>query len=230
METYQRAAKREYEIVKANIRTANHEVILKYYRGFTNLQIIELWSKIKPLLVEHGIVAFGVIEITTRTHIFPNGEQYDYPTKKCHYHFLIESDLSPKQLRTIFIGACLDAGLCYTKPNKNFGLVYEQIPDRKEFLRKCRYILKYAEYAGQAILFRPYTGINKIYSIGRWFINPDGTRANKEKIWDEIVAGWYPENSTTTQRQPLKFTIQFTIPCNGILGIIFNSLFTKKGK
>ena len=206
-ETYDNAARREYHLLLANARQANHLITLKYFRNFTNLQIIALWSLLKPLLIQHGITGFAVIEITTRRHVEPDGTYWDYPICQCHYHILVESDLSERRLRYIFNQSCLDVGL----DKDAFEVQYEAIPDRETFERKCRYILKHIEYKHQAILFRPKTGINKICAIGDWFINPDGSKMNKDKKWDEIVDSWYPERIAARQPQPFSVSFQFSL-------------------
>ena len=207
METYQHAAKREYELLLANYRQANHLITVKYFRKFTNLQIIPLWSKLKTLLQQQGITAYVVIEITTRRHIFPDGGYRDYPIKKIHYHFLIDSELSEPQLRVIFNRACLDAGLA----KDAFEVQYEVIPDRKTFKHKIEYVLKFGKFAKQAILFKRYTGINKIDMINAWFINADGTRVNKEKMWKELVGDWYSYKPETEPPQPISITIRLSV-------------------
>ena len=213
METYQHAAKREYELLLANYRQANHLVTVKYFRKFTNLQIILLWSKLKTLLQQQGIIAYVVVEITTRRHIFPDGGYRDYPIKKIHYHFLIDSDLSEPQLRVIFNRACLDAGLVH----EAFEVHYEVIPDRKTFKHKIEYVLKFGKFAEQAILFKPKTGIDKIdtieadYVTGAWFIKADGTRANKDKMWKELVGDWYSDKPDTKHQQPISITIRLSV-------------------
>ena len=204
--TYQNAAKREYELLLANYRQANHLVTIKYFREFTNLQIIALWSELKTLLTQQGIIAYVVIEITTRRHIYPDGRYRDYPIRRVHYHILVDSNLSECRLREIFNCACLDAGLV----KDAFEVHYAIIPDRETFEHKARYILKYKTFKKQAILFKPHTGINKICSINTWFINSDGTPANKEKMWKAIVAGWYPDNAVTKQPQSIRITIRLS--------------------
>ena len=206
METYQHAAKREYELLLANHRQANRLVTVKYYREFTNLQVIAIWSVLKAILTQHDIIAYVVIEITTRRHIYPNGEYRDYPINKVHYHLLVDSNLLEIQLRYIFNQSCLDAGLAKDK----FEVLYEEIHDRKTFERKVKYILKFDIYAEQAILFKRYTGINKVDMINTWFINADGTRANKDKMWKAIVDGWYPNQPENEPPQPIRITIRLS--------------------
>jgi hypothetical protein len=159
---------------------------------------------LKTLLKQQGIIAFVVVEITTRRHILPDGKHRDYPINRIHYHILVDSNLSERRLRGVFNHSCLDAGLA----KKEFEVHYEAIPDFEKYERKCRYILKYKTFKKQAILFRPGTGINKIGTIGVWFINADGTRANKDKMWKSIVDGWYPK--TKQQQNTLRITIRLS--------------------
>jgi hypothetical protein len=162
---------------------------MKYLREFTAREIQTRWERLKASLQKQSIIAFAVAEITTRRHILLDGSHWDYPINQIHYHCLVESDLSERQLRKIFNCACLDAGLM----KGEFEVHYESIPDRKNFKHKCEYILKHGKFKDQAILFQPGTGINKICSIGRWFVNANGSRASKDKMWESIVASWYPK-------------------------------------
>ena len=184
-ETYQNSARREYLLLLANPRQdANHLVTLKYFKEFTAEEICMTWSRLKALLIRQDIVAYSVIEITTRPQKLSNGMWKDYPTNRVHYHFLVKSDLPERQLRKIFNSSCVDAGLA----REVFEVHIRTIPDRKVFERTCKYVLKFDTYKHQAILFQPETGINKVCSIGTWFINVDGTRANKDKMWKSIVS------------------------------------------
>jgi len=185
--TYQNAARREYYLLLTNPRQANHLVTVKYLEEFTAQKIRATWLLLKESLKRQGIIAFVVIEITTNPHVLPDGSRRYYPINRVHYHALVDSDLSERQLRIIFKCSCRVAGL----ERGEFGIMYESISDRQAFEHKCKYILKFDNFLEQAILFRPCIGISKICSIGRWFINSDGSRADKERMWKSIVAKWY---------------------------------------
>jgi hypothetical protein len=148
-------------------------------------------------LEQEGIIAYYVAEITR--------DGYGKPINQIHYHFLIDYHFSKHRLIRIFKDACRYAGL---ELGKDCRVLHYPIPDSKEFERRCRYILKYKTYKIRAILFQPKTGIDKIGAIGQWFINADGTRACKKKMWNSIVAGWYPE---TNQRKPISITIRLSV-------------------
>jgi len=195
-ETYQNAARREHALLLANPRQhVNHFVTLKYFREFTAEEIRATWLALKALLIQHGIVAYSVIEITTRPQKLPSGTWKHYPTNRVHYHCMVDSSLPERQLRNIFNSSCVDAGLS----KEDFEVQYESMPDRKTFERKAKYVLKFDTYKNQSILFRPGTGINKTCSIGRWFINADGTKMNKDKVWESIVAGWFPNKEALNE-------------------------------
>jgi hypothetical protein len=185
-ETYQNAARREYHLLITNPRQGNHFVTLKYFRTFSALEVRTTWSKLKALLKQH-VVGYAVVEITTRSYVLPDGRRWNSPINRIHYHILVDSDLSERQLRNVFNSSCLEVGL----ERKEFEVQYEAIPDRRTFEHKAKYILKFDNFSDQAVLFQPGTGINKVCSIGRWFINADGSRANKDLMWKSIVAGWY---------------------------------------
>jgi len=199
-DTFQNTARREFTLLSANHRWANHLVTLKYLTEFTAFEICAIWFALRALLKLRHVIAFAVAEITTRSHVLPDGSRRYFPINRIHYHILVDSDLSERQLRGVFNRSCLDAGLM----KGEFEVQYEPIRNRREFEHKCKYILKFDTFAEQAILFQPGTGINKVCSIGRWFINPDGTRANKDKMWKSIVAGWYQNkaaaDSTSTSK------------------------------
>jgi hypothetical protein len=190
-ETHENASRREYHLLITNPRAANHLITLKYLREFTAQKICSTWSILKALLKQQGIVAYVVVEITARSHFLPDGSRRYFPINKIHYHFLVDSILSARQLRDIFNRSCLDVGLI----KNEFEVQHEIIPDRRTFEHKCEYCLKFNKFKDQAILFRPGTGINKVASIGRWFVNADGTRASKDSMWKSLVAGWYPKTA-----------------------------------
>ena len=194
-ETQQNAARREYELLLANPRQANHFITLKYFEEYTAEEIRTTWSRLKALLVQQSIIAFSVIEITTFPCIQSDGRRWDCPINKVHYHILVDSDLAERQLRNIFNSSCINVGLS----KEDFEVQYESIPDRQRFEHKAKYILKFDNFKEQAILFRPGTGVHKTCSIGRWFINADGSKMNKDKKWESIVAGWYPKKIAPKQ-------------------------------
>jgi len=183
-ESCQRAARRQYHLLINNHRQANYEIVVGYRKEFFVQELLEQFALIKEWLQKHKIIAFHVVEITE--------DDFGYPLNHIHYHFLIDWHYSKRRLHNIFKDACCHAGL---QPTEHRVLRPKLIPDRKTFEHKVKYILKYDKFADQAILFQPGTGIAKIGAIGRWFINPDGTKANKKAMWKNIVAGWYPNNS-----------------------------------
>ena len=199
LETYQNAARREYHLLLANHRQTRHCLTLRYDKEFTFEEINSRWSVLKDLLKQWGIIAFMVSEVTTHRYLTPDGNFKSYPINKMHRHFLVANDWSERRLCLTFNRACIDAGFT----PKEFTILYERIRDRKHFEDKAKYILKYDQYAYMAVLFRWYTGIRKIEAIGSWFINPDGTRMNKDKAWKAIIVSWYPE-PLPEPRQPVR--------------------------
>jgi hypothetical protein len=169
-ETYQRAAGREYQLLLANCREANHEIVIGYLREYFIQDLLDQFSLIKEYLRNEGIIAYYVSEIT--------GNGFGKPVNRIHYHFLVDYHKSKHRLKGIFKDACRYAGLTV---GSDCIVKYDNIPDRETFERKAKYILKYDNFKEQAILFRPKTGINKTGMINDWFINADGTRAIKKK-------------------------------------------------
>ena len=194
IESYQRAARREYHLLLANHRQANHEIIINYLNEFFVAILLEQFSRIKEYLKQHAITAYHVAEITT--------DGFGHPVNRIHYHFLVDWHDSEHRLKTIFKDACQHAGL---KLGTDFRIVHCPIHDRQTFEHKAKYILKYDNYANQAILFGLRIEINKIGKIGHWFINADGTKISKEKMWKSIVAGWYPPKQKT-----IRITVRFS--------------------
>ena len=140
--TYQSAARREYELLLKNSRVANHLITVNYFREYSAQEIGMKWKVLKASLQQQGIIAFVTVEVTTKPHVLPNGELEYYPVNRIHYHCLVDSSLPERQLRTIFKQSCFDAGLSV----KEFRVLYEAIPDRKSFERKCKYILKFDNF------------------------------------------------------------------------------------
>ena len=83
METYQNSAKREYELLMANPREANHEIVIGYLKEHFIKDLIKQFSLIKEHLTQSGIIAYQVAEITT------NG--FGKPVNRLHRHFLIDA-------------------------------------------------------------------------------------------------------------------------------------------
>ena len=152
METYQNAAKREYDLLMANHREGNHEIVIGYLKEYGIQDLLNHFSLIKEHLTNDGIIAYQVAEITR--------DGYGKPVNRIHYHFLIDYHHSKRRLVNAFKEACLYAGL-QVGTGKDCMVKYRPIPDSVEFERRCRYILKYKKYQRRAILFRPKTGIDK---------------------------------------------------------------------
>jgi len=216
-ESYQNAAKREFDLLKANPRTANHEIVIGYLKEFPILEIREQFSRIKEWLRRHRITAYIVTEITR------DGQKK--PTNKIHYHCLIDSRLSVRRLRCIFNQACQYAGL---QRKEDYRVMYSSLSNRGEFLGKARYILKYGpEFFDKTILFRPKRDFshnkstNKIHHI-RWFIDADGNSISKADLWKSLVGKWYPKETDdvpqeATQRRSVKIRLRFgeAMPTDG---------------
>ena len=169
-ETYENAARREYELLLSNYRQANHEIVIGYWREFFIQDLLGQFSMIKDYLKQIGIIAYHVAEISD------NG--FGKPVNQIHYHFLIDYYYSKSRLIKTFKDACRYAGL---QIGKDCIVKYASIPDRETFKRKAKYILKYDTFKEQAILFRTKTGIDKTGMINDYFINADGTKASKKK-------------------------------------------------
>jgi hypothetical protein len=175
--TYQNAARREYHLLLANYREANHILTIGYRHDYFIQELIDQFSLIKEYLQAEGIVAYHVAEITR--------DNFGNPVNQIHYHFLVEYYSFKHRLIRIFKNACRYAGL---EIGKDCRVLYEPIPDSVVYERKCRYVLKYKTYKKRAILFRPKTRIKKIGMINKFFINADDTKANKE---NEFLRNFY---------------------------------------
>ena len=200
MATYQNAARREYHLLLSNCREANHEIVIGYQREYFIQELIDQFVLIKEHLTNEGIIAYCVAEITT--------DGFNNPVNRIHYHFLIDYPGFKHRLKRIFINACRYAGL---QLGSDCKIKYYSIPDSEVYERKCRYILKYKTFKKWAILFQPGTGINKVGMVNHFFINADGSKANKKKMWKSIVAGWYPDKSVAEQRQSIRVTIRLSV-------------------
>ena len=217
LESYQKAAWKEYSRVIDNPRRTEHEIVINYRNEFSIQEIKDQFKLMRKYLQEQGIIAFSVAEISRNK--YKTG-----PVNHLHRHFLVDSDsldLSEKLLRDIFKGACRYAGLQPDEPNildspdapkKNCEVKYQKIDNNdskgntytpeESFQRRVRYILKYNSYNRTPILFQSKSayphlkkGIDKIASIGNWFINPDGTKANKTKMWEKRCIRKHPESA-----------------------------------
>ena len=184
----------EYHLLMAGHRRARHEIGINFLKRFTISEIKDKFKLIREYLVEYEITAFSIVEISR--------DGYGNPVNRVHYHFLIDSDLSKRQLRETFKSACRHAGLHPNKsePDRTCRVLYRPIPDPKRdvdkqgnplspeeaFDKRVRYILKYNTLK-KPILFRRRRDrekrINKIASINQWFINSDDSPMHKKKKW-----------------------------------------------
>jgi len=201
--TYQNAARKEYHLLLNNYREANHEIVIGYLREYFIQELLDQFAIIKEHLTSEGIIAYYVAEVTT--------DDFNNPVNQIHYHFLIEYHGFTHRLKRIFKCACRLAGL---QLGRDCRVLYDPIPDGEVYEHKCRYVLKYKTFKKQAILFQPGTGINKVGMVNHFFINPDGTRASKEDLWQSIVSSWYP-NPITEQQQSMRVSIRVSVSLQG---------------
>jgi len=198
LESYQKSAKREYDLLLYNQRRTIHEVRINHWEVYSPEEINEIFQLIKDSLRANSIIAYSVIEITR--------DKYSNPSNKIHRHFLVDSDsmiLSEQVLREVFKTACIYSGLRPDQPFKNCEVKYRPVPDlrtdrdqygnlltpEQAFKKRVKYILKYAIPTRAPILFQQYIGINKIDRVGKWF------SATKEKMYDNLLESWYPEQA-----------------------------------
>jgi len=201
---YQYTAGLEYPLVRDNPRRPRHEIIINYLEEFFIQDILEKFRWIKERLEEHGVVAYSVVEIT-------RDDYKKHPVNWLHYHFLVDSHLSKGPLVEVFKEACIHAG---HKLDETCRVHHRPIPDPKRdkdkngnlfpyevaFRRRLAYILKYDIPTRPPILFRPETdfphlkkGISKTDMVGHYFINEDGTRANKGDLRNARRIRRHPE-------------------------------------
>jgi hypothetical protein len=239
LESYQRKAWEQYNLVLMNLRRPEHEIIVNYLEEFYIEEIQDKFRLIKEYLQKQQIIAFSVVEIT-------RDKSKIWPINQIHYHFLITSNnagsISENLLREVFKEACRYAGLVPDAPdtinvpdapNQNCIVHYSPIPDPKRdrdrygnlltydqaFNKRVRYILK-CNTMRKPILFRSGTGINKIASIGRYFINPDGSRADKGLMWAKWCILKYPKSAAEKFLQEIiQYLPKITVKYSGAVRI-----------
>lgn len=197
-ESYQKNAKREYELLLANHRQANHKIVIGFLKEYFIWEILAKYKIIKEWLRKQKIVAYIFIEITE--------DGYGNPANRIHCNFLVDSRLSESRLRMIFKEACTQAGF---RLNEDCRVLYSSINSRDEFIHEAKYGLKFDRFADQAILFRPKTGINKVDRLGNWFIDANGEKISKHDLWETCLDKWFPgrcKPKQETGQKPLEAT------------------------
>ena len=171
LESYQNGAHKESMILRWNNRLPTKEMVLHFLKVFTAGEIKEILKVVFADLRKNGIEGVANIEFTTRG-------QYGKPNNTVHSHILTDDPRKITELKKILIKACEQHGLVC---GKDFSITSQkEIPDPDGYID---YFTKYG-YLHRVILFQPKTGINKFYSIGKWFEKGRG----KGEIWNEIKA------------------------------------------
>ena len=114
LQSYQKAARKEYTLMLMNPRRPEHEIVISYQEEFFVQDIVDKFKLIKEYLQQQGIIAYSVTEIT-------RDKSKTRAVNRIHYHFLVTRDdtsiLSENLLRKVFKGACRYSGLTPDKPD-----------------------------------------------------------------------------------------------------------------
>lgn len=170
LESYNNAAKQEVCLLMKNNRRPKHSIVLHLLMNLGVNGIRKRWKKIKAYLRKVGIIAYCVIEITRDK----NGN----PTDRVHYHILVDSPLSEKELRSLFRDCCLCSGL----EENDFRIDYKAV---HKFLGLVCYITK-LNRPEKVILFVKNTGIRKFETIGNWYLDESGNPITRKAAWEKI--------------------------------------------
>ena len=171
LESYQYGAHKESMILRWNHRLPTKELVLNFLQVLSPKEINDYLKMIFDYLKEHGIEAIANIEFTTRG-------KYKKPNNTVHSHMLTDDPRKIKDLIDLLIAACESIGLI--KGTDFWISNHRELPDPDGYID---YFTKYG-YSHKVILFKPKTGINKFYTIGKWFKKGRG----KGQIWNEIKA------------------------------------------
>ena len=166
-ESYQHGACKKTLILRRNDRIPTQEFVLHFLKELPSSEIREYRKKIFRVLEDNGLEAVANLELTRGK----NGK----PNNCVHSHILTDDQRSEPELRKLLEMACERQGL--VKDN-DFCITFESLYDG---YWRFNYFTKYGEkHFYNVILFEKNIGLNKFYTIGKWFHKP------QVQIWDDI--------------------------------------------
>ena len=168
-ESYQNGACKKTRILRWNGRIPTQEFVLHFLKELLPEDIRERRRRIFRYLKEHGLEAVANIELTKDLDGTPNN---------CvHFTLITDDPRSETEIRTLFETACWNCGLI---KDIDFCITYEKLTYG---YWRFNYFTKYGvKYFYEVILFEPGTGLDKFYTIGKWFRKP------QKQIWEDIKA------------------------------------------
>ena len=98
MQSYMKAARQESWILENNYRVPKHEIVLRYHKMYSILEIRNNWKRLRLKLNKVKIIFAASIELTDGVDGSPNN---------CiHYHLLIDSKLPRQELMEMMKTIC----------------------------------------------------------------------------------------------------------------------------
>ena len=166
LESYQNGAHKELLILCRNGRLPTVDVVIGFLKEKTPAEIMEYRTKISRYLNRHKVEAAVGLELT-------KGE--DGLANNCvHLHNIIDDTRHKNVITGLFDKACLSSGL----KSGEYKITYRQLWDGYKYLE---YFVKYGKHGKDNILFQSGTGLQRFYTIGKWFTK------SKKVLWEEII-------------------------------------------
>ena len=167
--SYDKAAKSEAVALLLNGRVPNYVITLKYQVEMSAKQIRELWSLHSRRLRLAGIIGRVALEIT-------KDKRRQRPVNRVHYHIVVQDTRTPAELRALFREVCRCA-----MPMNSFSVTCLPIDN---WFRSVWYFVKYKRLDNYP--FRANLGLQKFYTIGKWWVDQDGTPRTRASIEEDI--------------------------------------------
>ena len=164
--SYNKAAKREAVVLLLNGRVPDYNIRLNYLVEMPAKQIADLWREHSARLRRAGIVARVAIEIT-------KDKRRRKAVNRVHYHLAVQDTRTPAELRAIVRNVCR----CEMKLG-SFRVTCKPITDWQN--KDVWYFVKYKKRSNY--LFRPHLPLQKFYTVGKWWVNKDGTPSTRGSI------------------------------------------------
>ena len=180
-ESYQFGACKKTQILRWNNRIPTQEFVLHFLKMYSAKEIREYRKKIFRVLTDNGLEAVVNIELT-------RGED-GKPCDRVHFTIITDDPRSEKELRQLLEMACERQGLVN---KKDFCITYEKLNNG---YWRFNYFTKYGKkYFYKVILFEKNLGLDKFYTIGKWFHKP------QVQIWEDIKAFMAAKDGTDIEK------------------------------
>jgi len=177
IESNQNAALREITILRRNGRIPKIDYKVRFLKEFfadeINAHRKNIFEVMRNVRLQERLNVRCPISLEAVVALELTRGEDDKPNNRVHFHFLTKDPRSPEELTKVFITACEYSGLV-----KNEDFVVDKPRPLWDGYTYFNYFTKF-EYLDKLFLFKKGTGLQKIYTIGKWFTK------KKSELWTE---------------------------------------------